>query len=144
MGKYILFAATKYNCGLISRDSGEWRNTKYVVYSDGTCWTHSKYGEQKPYRKAILPHGMTEQEYRKWGEDLRREKKFRMDAEKFERLQELLETQFDGVQGDWGADGVQWEMHHYGPTGRHLHSPGMCFAEHVPVLKEITELLEQR
>ena len=35
MGKYILFAATKYNCGLIRRNSEEWRNTKYVVYSGG-------------------------------------------------------------------------------------------------------------
>lgn len=69
---------------------------------------------------------------------------FRMDAARFSQLQNLPETGFDGVEGDWGCDGTQWEMYHYAPSGKLLHSPGRCFAEQSPVLKKIKELLEQR
>lgn len=120
MGKYILFAATERDCSCRSWQPGDWRATKYVLYSDGTCYRTMEYKERPPQTKV-----------------------FRMDMEKFEKLRDLLETQFDGAQADWGCDGIQWEMHHYGPTGRLLHSAGRCFAEHIPVLKKIKELLEK-
>lgn len=120
MRRYILFAAAKNDFSCRIWRPGDLRETQYVLYSDGTCYRTKEYKERPPQTEV-----------------------FRMDMEKFERLKELLETQFDGVQGDWGCDGIQWEMHHYGPTGRRLHSPGRCFAEYVPVLKEIKEILQQ-
>lgn len=138
MGKYILFAATERNCGMICRNCGEWLNTKYVVYSDGTCWTVSKYDED-PNHQSILCSLLSEQAYRK----LTWPKTFRMDAVKFDKLKNLLETQFDGTQANRGCDGTQWEMHHYAASGRCLHSTGMGFVEHVPVLNEIKEILEK-
>lgn len=114
MGKYILFAATQRDCGCRFWQRGDWKTTKYVLYSDGTCYRTTECVDE-PQQTRI----------------------FRMDAAKFEKLRDLLETQFDGVQADWGCDGIQWEMHHYGPTGRLLHSVGRGFVEHVPVLNEI-------
>ena len=139
MKKYILFAATKLNCGMICRNCGEWLNTKYVIYSDGTCWRVSKYDDDRK-RRSILAQLLPKQAYLK----IDQPKTFRIDEIKFDRLKALLETQFDGVEGDWGCDGTQWEMYHYAPSGKLLHSPGRCFAEHIPVLKEIKEILEQR
>lgn len=137
MKKYILFAATHLNCGMIRRNCGEWLNTKYIIYSDGTCWCASEY-DADPKGRSILAQLLPEQEYQKIGQP----KTIRMDERKFDRLKTLLETQFDGVEGDRGCDGTQWEMYHYAPGGRLLHSSGRCFAEHIPVLKEIKELLE--
>lgn len=86
MGKYILFAATERDCSCRSWQPGDWRATKYVLYSDGTCYRTMEYKERPPQTKV-----------------------FRMDMEKFEKLRDLLETQFDGAQADWGCDGIQWE-----------------------------------
>lgn len=119
MGKYILFAATKRDCGCRFWRPGDWCATKYVLYSDGTCYRIMEYVE-KPQQTMI----------------------FRMDAEKLEQLRELLETQFDGVRIDRGCDGTQWEMHHYAAGGRCLYSTGRGFVEHVPVLNEIRGFLE--
>lgn len=138
MKKYILFAATHLNCGMIRRNCGEWLNTKYVIYSDGTCWRVSKYDDD-PKRQSILAQLLPNQEYQKIGQP----KTFRMDEIKFDRLKTLLETQFDGVEGNRGCDGTQWEMHHYAPSGRCLHSTRQGFVERVPVLNEIKELLEK-
>lgn len=118
MGKYILFAATKIDCNCRCWQPGDWCATKYVLYSDGSCHQTMEYKDRPPQTKVL-----------------------RMDRENFEKLRGLLQTQFDGVQANRGCDGIQWEMHHYGPTGRLLHSVSLCFAEHIPVLKEIKELL---
>ena len=120
MKKYILFAATKRDCGCRFWQPGDWRATKYVLYSDGTCYRTMEYTEQPPQTNV-----------------------FKMDQEKFKKLRNLLETQFDEAQIDWGSDGVQWKMHRYGPTGRLLHSTQWGFVERVPVLNEIKELLEK-
>ena len=115
-----MFAATKRDCSCRFWQPGDWCATKYVLYSDGICYRTMECVEQPQQTKVM-----------------------RMDMETFEKLRDLLETQFDGVQADWGCEGIQWEMHHYGPTGRHLYSPGRCFAEHIPVLKEIKALVEK-
>lgn len=120
MKKYILFAAAKRDCSCCFRRQGDWRATKYVLYSDGVCYRTTEYVDE-PDETRIL----------------------HMDAAKFAQLKDLLEKQFDGVQGDWGCDGTQWEMYHYAPSGKLLHSSGRCFAEHIPVLKKIKERLEQ-
>lgn len=117
MGKYILLAATKRDGGCRCWHKGDWRATKYVLYSDGTCYRTMECVEEPPQTKI-----------------------FRMNTVTFEKLRDLLKTQFDGVQADWGCDGVQWEMHHYAPGGRRLHSiRGHIYG--VPALEEIGELL---
>ena len=120
MKKYILFAATKRDCGCRFWRPGDWCATKYVLYSDGTCYRTMEYTEQPPQTNV-----------------------FKMDQEKFKKLKNLLETQFDEAQIDWGSDGVHWKMHRYGPTGRLLHSTQRGVVERVPTLNEIKELLEK-
>ena len=138
MGKYIMFAATQRNCGLIRADSGEWLNTKYIVYSDGTCWTVSTYDED-PYNRSILSGILSEQERC----ELNYPKSFLMKTEMFEELKILLENEFDKTTAATGCDGVQWEMHHYAPGGRLLHSV-FGFADGVFCLKRMTEILQEK
>lgn len=65
---------------------------------------------------------------------------YRMDADKFEKMKDLLEKQFDRAEARWGCDGIQWEIHHYAPGGRHLHS-FRGFVDGISVLEEIRNLL---
>lgn len=120
MKKYILFAAEKRDCSCRFWQQGDWRATKYVIYSDGVCYRTMEYVDE-PDQTRIL----------------------RMDIAEFLRLQDLLKTKFDGVESDWGCDGIQWKMYHYAPGGKLLHGTDRCFAEHIPALKEIKEVLEQ-
>lgn len=131
MGKYILFAATRMNWGMICGNSGEWRNTKYVVYSDGTCWTVSTYDED-PNRRSILPEELRRME--------QRPRTCRMEEGDFQRLKYLLDNSFHMSNSVKGCDGDGWEMHHYAPGGKCLHSiHGHIHG--VSVLEEIKELL---
>lgn len=141
MGKYIQLAATHMNWGMICRDRGEWLNTKYVVYSDGTCWKVSKYDEQ-PYMQSPLRGIVSEQEYYELRQKMSLAKTFRMDEEAFGKLKDVLENQFDKADAVMGCDGDGWEMHHYSPSGRLLHSVrGHIYG--VPALEEIEKLLEK-
>ena len=80
MKKYILFAATHLNCGMIPSNCGEWLNTKYVIYSDGTCWRVSEY-DKDPKRQSILAKLLSKQEYKK----ISQPEIFQIDEKKFER-----------------------------------------------------------
>lgn len=131
MGKYILFAATHMNWGMIRRDSGEWLNTKYIVYSDGTCWAVSKYDDD-PHEGSILPAHLRA--------EAQRPHITRMDENAFHKLKDILENQFDETDAVRCCDGDGWEMHHYGSSGKLLHSiRGHIYG--VSALEEIKELL---
>lgn len=119
MGKYIIFAATKRDCGCRFWHKGDWQATSYVLYSDGSCYRTQECVEEPP-----------------------RSVKIWMDPKDFDKLKVLLAKDFDGTQSQWGSDGVQWEMHHYAPSGRHLHGV-RGFVQGIFVLEQIQVLLEK-
>lgn len=141
MGKYILFAATYMNWGMIRRDSGEWLNTKYIVYSDGTCWSVSKY-DGDPISKSLL-RSLPKQTRCKLQQSHREAQQphfTRMDENAFHKLKDILKKQFDETDAVRCCDGDGWEMHHYGSSGKLLHSiRGHIYG--VSALEEIEELL---
>lgn len=120
MGKYILFAATKRDGSCRSWHKGDWRATKYVLYSDGTCYRTMECVETPPDTEI-----------------------FRMDAGKLERMKDLLENQFGRTEDRQACDATWWEMHYYAASGRHLHS-FRGYVNGVGVLEEIQTLLEKR
>lgn len=129
MKPYIIFAATCHNGSAYFSGRGTWMDTQYVLYSNGLCWKQDRFdrdcqdGKELPQTQKVCT--------------------YRLDAQAFLELQQLLQTQFDSAKAQYIPDWTYWDMHRYGPTGAKL-----CTVhggiKGVPVLERIEYLLKTR
>lgn len=126
----LLFEAKKMNGGMIQRNSGEWLNTCWKVYRNGTVTKESEYDKWYNYSTGQVEDARI---YRS---------QYQMNTYFFKRFWAISQWEFPWCSAHMVYDGVYWDMKSYYPNGfkRHCISGGI---DHNATLKSIVKLLEE-
>lgn len=124
--KNIIFTVRKMNWGQFNRCCGEWLDTKWEIYNDGSFsltkhYDSCTFGENLPDRIVTFTS--------------------ELDPMLFNHLKKILENEFSNCEDCYnGCDGTGWEMCTYNSDGTIMHKV-VGYADYHPILSKIISCL---